>query len=359
MAPSFHSLTVSQIERQTPDAVAISFDLPVDIADSFAFRPGQYVTVRTSIDGREVRRTYSICSVPGAPRLTVGVKRVDGGAFSTFANAELAEGDRLEVMPPEGRFGVEIGGSHTYLLIAAGSGITPMMSIARSVLEHEPDSRVTLLYGNRDTASIMFREALDDLKDRFLNRLSVLHCLSRETHEVELLNGRIDAVRVRDLAASGVIDALGADAILLCGPGDLIDTVSDALLALGVDAGVIRTERFTLADSVPNQPVITEATRQVTQEGVPVDAILDGVRRHFVIADPKTTVLQAAEQAGIELPHSCTAGMCCTCRCQIIEGSTDMAANYSLEDWEIEAGFTLACQSRPTSERLVLDFDAV
>lgn len=359
MAPSFHSLTVSRIERQTPDAVAISFDLPADIADSFAFRPGQYVTVRASIDGREVRRTYSICSVPGVPTLTVGVKRVDAGAFSTFANTQLAQGDRLDVMPPEGRFGVELGGSHSYLLIAAGSGITPMMSVARGVLEHEPHSQVTLVYGNRDTASIMFREALDDLKDRFLGRLSVLHCLSREGHEVELLNGRIDAARVRDLATSGVIDPLGADAILLCGPGDLIDTVSDALLTLGVDANAIRTERFTPADGVPDRPAIAEATRRMTQEGVPVEVILDGVRRQFVIANPKTTVLEAAKDAGIELPHSCTAGMCCTCRCQIVQGSTDMAANYSLEDWEIQKGFTLACQSRPTSERLVLDFDAV
>jgi len=359
VAASFHSLTVSKIDRQTPDAVAVSFDLPLDAAEAFAFRPGQYVTLRTKIDGRDVRRPYSICSVPESGTLTVGVKRVDGGAFSTLANTRLAVGDRLDVMPPDGRFGVKIGGVHDYLLIAAGSGITPMMSIARTVLEREPESRVTLLFGNRDTGSIMFRDALDDLKDRFLGRLAVLHCLSRETHAVELLNGRIDGARVRDLAARGIIDPLDADAIFLCGPGGMIDDVSETLRALGVVAAVIRTERFTPADDAPAAPVITEATRTLTREGVAVDAILDGVRRHFVMSDPQTSVLDAARDAGIELPFSCAGGMCCTCRCRIVEGATEMAVNYSLEAWEIDAGFTLACQSRPTSERLVLDFDAV
>lgn len=359
MAVSFHSLTVSKIERQTPDAVAVSFDLPPDTADMFAFRPGQYVTLRAMIDGRDIRRPYSICSVPGSGTLTVGVKRVDSGAFSTLANTQLAVGDRLDVMPPDGRFGVEVGGVHDYLLIAAGSGITPMMSIARTVLEREPNSRVTLLFGNRDSGSIMFHEALDDLKDRYLSRLSVLHCLSRETHAVDLLNGRIDGARVREMAAGGIIDPPGADAVFLCGPGGMIDDVSDTLRALGVEAAAIRTERFTPADDAPTAPVIVEATKAVAREGVAVDAILDGVHRRFLITDPRSSVLQAARDAGIELPFSCAGGMCCTCRCRIVEGTTEMAVNYSLEPWEIDAGFTLACQSRPTSERLVLDFDAV
>jgi len=355
----FHPLSVGAIERQTPDAVAISFDLPDNINGAFDFRPGQYVTLRANIDGEDVRRTYSICSLPGERRLRVGVKVLDGGQFSTFANERLSVGDVIEVMEPEGRFGVDIGGAHDYLLIAAGSGITPMLSIAGSVLTREPESSVTLVYGNRTADSIMFLEELEDLKDRFMKRFNLVHVLSREAQDVELLNGRIDQTRLTELTERGLIDPKSADAVLICGPGDMIEDASQALVALGVDDKAIRFERFTPANGQAARKTPSRASMATSAEAVHVETILDGRRRSFEIVDPEDTVLDAGLATGLDLPYSCKGGMCCTCRCKIVEGAAEMAVNYSLRPWEIEEGFTLACQSRPTTKKLVLDFDAV
>ncbi len=359
MHPQFHSLTVCDIERQTPDSVAISFELPGDDAEDFAFRPGQYVTLRTVIDGQEIRRPYSICCTPGIGRLRVGVKQVEGGVFSTFVNEKLSAGDIIEVMPPEGRFGIDIGGSHDYLLVAAGSGITPILAIARSVLEREPKSTVTLVFGNRATGSIMFLEELEDLKDRFLGRFTLIHVLSRETQDVDILNGRVDKDRLGDLTRHGLIDPKGADSIFVCGPGDMIEGVQQALVGLGVDEARIHFERFTPADGQEPRKAPSAATQAAAAAGIEVETILDGLRQTFEIANPEDTVLTAAQAAGIDLPYSCAGGMCCTCRCKVVEGKGEMAVNYSLEPWEIEAGYTLACQTRPTTKKLVLDFDAV
>ncbi|MEO1000309.1 MAG: 1,2-phenylacetyl-CoA epoxidase subunit PaaE [Pseudomonadota bacterium] len=351
----FHTLTVAGIERLTTGAVAIDFAVPEALAEAYDFAPGQYLTLKAEIDGEEVRRSYSICAPAGAGQLRVGVKAVPGGRFSTFANEVLAVGDTLEVMEPEGRFTVDLGARHDYLAIAAGSGITPILSIAESVLEAEPKSTVTLVYGNRDSASIMFREALEGLKDRFLARLTLIHILSREAQDIELLSGRIDGERLGRLARAGAIDPAGADAVFLCGPGDMIDTATEALTALGVAPEAIRTERFTV-DGAPAKPR-SEAAEAAAEEGVAIEVILDGVRRSFPLAGD-VTVLGAAHAAGLEIPYSCAGGMCCTCRCRIVEGAAEMDVNYSLQPWEIEAGYVLACQSRPTTEKLVLDFDA-
>lgn len=355
----FHTLNVRSVDRQTPDAVAITFDLPDTVNGAFDFRPGQYLTLRATVDGEELRRTYSICSRLGEDCLRVGVKVLEGGKFSSWANRTLQAGDRIEVMEPEGRFGVDVGGSHDYLLIAAGSGITPMLSIAASVLSREPQSRVTLVYGNRTTNAIMFLEDLEDLKDTYLDRFNIIHLMSREEQDVDILNGRIDAAKLKDLAERGIIEPASADAVLICGPGDLIENTSQALKDLGVAEDRILFERFTPADGQSPRKAPSAAAKAAAAEGVHVEAILDGRRREFDIAQPGQTVLEAGLAAGIDVPHSCTGGMCCTCRCKIVEGSGEMIVNYSLKPWEIEQGFTLACQTRPTSKKLVLDFDAV
>lgn len=360
MAPRFHQLTIAEIDRQTPEAVALGFAVPAELRETFAFRPGQYLTLAADIDGEEIRRSYSICSMPGDPLVRVGVKKVADGRFSRFVNDRLAIGDSIRVMPPEGRFTPKLGGGkrQDYLLIASGSGITPMLSIAATVLGHEPKSTITLIYGNRATDAIMFREELEDLKDRHLGRFTLVHVLSREKQDVELLNGRIDGSRISAMAERGLIDPKNADGVFLCGPGEMIDDVAAALQSLGVAEEKIRFERFTPAGGVAPKKAPSEAARQAAAGGVDIEIVLDGVRRNFPMAEADQSVLDAAHAAGIELPYSCAGGMCCTCRCRVVEGSAEMAVNYSLEKWEIEAGFTLACQSRPTSGKLVLDFDA-
>ncbi|MGQ2902018.1 1,2-phenylacetyl-CoA epoxidase subunit PaaE [Neoaquamicrobium sediminum] len=358
MAPRFHDLKVAAIARETPEAVAVAFEIPDALRETFAFRPGQYLTLATDIDGKEARRSYSICSTPGEPTLRVGVKRVADGRFSSFVNERLSVGDTIRVMPPEGRFTSLAGERHDYVLIAAGSGITPMLSIAKTVLGHEPDSTITLIYGNRSTDTIMFREELEDLKDRHMRRFSVVHLLSREAQDVELFNGRIDGARITELANRGLIDVASADGIFLCGPGEMIDEVSTALKGLGVEGDRIRFERFTPSGDAPAPRARSARAQEVAEAGVEIEVVLDGVRRAFPMAETDATVLDAAHRAGLEIPYSCAGGMCCTCRCRVAEGEAEMAVNYSLQPWEIEAGFTLACQTRPTSKRLVLDFDA-
>jgi ring-1,2-phenylacetyl-CoA epoxidase subunit PaaE len=324
------------------------------LKQTFSFVPGQYVTLKAEIDGHEIRRPYSICAAPGAP-LQVGIKQVPEGRFSPFA-CGLAPGKSIDVMPPDGRFQASTGEGHNYLLIAAGSGITPMMAIAEATLDGHPEAQITLVYGNRETASIMFLQRLSDLKDRYLDRLRVFHILSREPQDVELFHGRIDATRLKALQEVGLIEPKEAHGIFLCGPGTMIDMAEIELGLMGVPADRIHFERFLPADGqAPRAP--SEAARQAS--GASVETILDGQRRVFTHTDPDKTVLDMARAAGIDLPFSCAGGMCCTCRCRIEEGSAEMAVNYSLEPWEVEAGFTLACQARPTTEKLVLDFDAV
>lgn len=358
MSLQFHDLSVAAITRETPDSVCVAFDVPEDLRDMFHYRPGQHLTLRATIGGEDVRRSYSICSGLGEGRLRVGVKKVDGGVFSAFVNEALNAGDTIQVMPPQGRFAVDVsqGVAHDYLMVAAGSGITPILSIIRSTLEGEPESEVTLVYGNRETGSIMFREELEDLKDRFLDRFRTVHILSRETQDVPLLNGRIDAARLERLARAGLIQPEKADGIFICGPGELIDEAAGALEALGADRARIHFERFT-TDGAPHKA--SAAALKAAEKGVTVEVILDGVSRSFAHDDPSKRVVEAAAAKGLDLPYSCKGGMCATCRCKVVEGTAEMDVNYALEPWETEAGYVLACQTRPTSEKLVLDFDAV
>ncbi len=357
--PAFHRLTVEQVRRETPDSISVRFEVPEHLCDAYAFTPGQYLTLRATIDGQDLRRSYSICCVPDDGYLRVGIRRVDGGRFSTWANESLAAGDEIDVMTPDGRFTVDIdpNGAREVLAIAAGSGITPVLSIVRAVLEGERGSEVTLVYGNRETASIMFREEIEDLKDRFVERFRLIHMLSRQAQDVDLFNGRVDRGSLMALAGVELIDPANADDIFLCGPGQMIEDAQDFCQSMGAAAQAIHIERFTPAeDAQPAQP--SQSTVEAAKAGVSVSVVLDGLRKQFVLDDPKLTVLKAAEQAGLDLPFSCAGGMCATCRCRLVEGKVEMAVNYALQPWELEAGFVLACQSRPTTDRLVLDFDA-
>ena len=347
----FHPLTVSDVRPEGEGAVCVSFAVPDALHERFRHRPGQYLTLRRRVDGREVRRSYSIACAPGQG-LSIGVRRVPGGAFSDWAQS-LRPGVTVEAMPPEGRF--VSGAEDDVLLIAAGSGVTPMVAIAAEALER--GARVTLLYGNRALSSIMFKDALEAMKDRHLGRFRLIHVLSREAGDVALLNGRVDGAKVAELVARGVIDPRGADAVFLCGPGGMIDEVSEALRGLGVPEGRIRIERFGDAGA-PAPAARSREAEAAAATGVRVEVVLDGARRAFTLGEGDGSVIDAAERAGLDLPWSCRGGMCCTCRCRVEEGAAEMAVNWSLEPWEVEAGFTLACQARPTSERLVLDFDA-
>ena len=347
----FHDLTIREVRHETPDSVAISFDVPEALTDAFAWVPGQYLTLRATVDGQDIRRSYSIASLPGKP-LTVGIKHVHGGAFSSFAQ-DLTPGQHLQVMPPEGRFTCK--SEDRLVLIAAGSGVTPMVAMAADALAR--GAEVTLIYGNRNTGSIMFREALDGLKDRYVDRFTLIHVLSREPQDVALLNGRITGDKIAALARAGAVDLAGADGVFLCGPGDMIDDVAAMLEGQGIPKERVHFERFFQDGEVQRAPR-SAAAEAAAAHGVTVEVVLDGARKQFTVEAGDDNVVAAAERQGLELPYSCKGGMCCTCRCKVAEGSAEMAVNYSLEPWELEAGFTLACQARPTSDRLVLDFDA-
>lgn len=358
MARDFHALTIADVRHETEDAVSIAFAVPAALRTIFRFTPGQYLTLKASIGQDELRRTYSICSGLDEGELRVAVKQIDGGRFSSFANSNLAPGQTIEVMPPLGNFGIapDPAAKRLYVGLACGSGITPIMSIIKSMLGREPNSRFVLLYGNRTTASILFRDALDDLKDRFLERLSVFHVLSRETQDLEALNGRLDADKIRLLLRHDG-DPKAIDHAFVCGPGSMLDEAQATLQELGIPAERIHLERFTpseggMAPPAP-RPTKTEATGQAVAE-----ILLDGSRHRIQVAAGES-IVDAALRSGLELPYSCRGGMCCTCRAKVLEGSVEMAVNYSLEPWEMQAGYTLTCQARPTSAKVVLDYDQV
>lgn len=351
----FHVLKVTEVRRETPESVSIRFAVPDGLAPHFAFRPGQYLTLRAMIDGEDIRRSYSICSGLDEGALRVGIKRVAGGAFSTYANESLKPGDEVEVMPPEGRFTpAEHAGSRHVLGIAAGSGITPIFSIVKTLLTRDTASRFTLIYGNQTTNSVMFAEEIEDLKNRYLGRLAVVHVLSREAQDVPLLSGRIDAARIRALA-QGVVELSEVDEAFVCGPEAMIAEVGGALAELGLPCERIRSELFTT--SAPRKHYAPPASQHAGAVVSNVNVTLDGKRHAFAMLASDENVVDAAARVGIDLPYSCKGGMCCTCRCKVQLGEVEMATNYSLEAWETSAGFVLACQSKPTTTELSLDFD--
>ncbi|MBL8670013.1 MAG: phenylacetate-CoA oxygenase/reductase subunit PaaK [Alphaproteobacteria bacterium] len=358
--PAFHPLVVAAVRPETADAVTLDLAVPPDLAPLYRFRCGQYLTLRAAIDGAEVRRSYSICSAEGEG-LSVGIKRVPGGRFSTFACARIKAGDVLDVMTPQGRFGpaVDPTAARAYVAFAAGSGITPILSIARTVLAAEPRSRFTLVAGNRTVAQIMFREALEDLKNAHMARFQLLHVLSRERQDVDLLNGRIDAAKVNALCG-GLLRPRAIDAAFVCGPGSMADDVAGGLCDAGVAPTAIHVERFASPEQ-PAAPARPRAADAPAKAGTcRVTVIRDGVRHEFAmpfgdVAAP--AVIDAGTAAGLELPFSCKGGVCQTCRCLVRLGKVEMAKNFALDPWEVEAGFALSCQARPLTDELVLDYD--
>jgi len=356
--PRFHRLVVSDVRRETTEAVSIAFEVPPYLAPAFSFDPGQYLTLKAVVAGEEVRRSYSICSGVDDGELRVAVKEVESGLFSSFANKTLKAGDELDVMTPVGRFTAPIGAAtgKRYLMVAAGSGITPILSIIRTVLSRELSAQVTLVYGNRNAASILFKAELDDLKDRFLGRLAIHHVLSREVSDVALAHGRIDASVIETLVRTG-LEPKTMDEAFLCGPLGMVEAVRDALLAHGLPAARVHVELFFVEGTEPRR--VEPAPRALAHEGLALSVRLDG-RLHVLRMAPDETIVEAALRHGLDLPYSCRGGMCCTCRAKLIEGSVTMDQNFSLEPWELDAGFVLTCQSRPRqgSAALSVDFDA-
>ena len=349
----FHPLRIADLRHETPDCVSLAFAVPDALRDTFAYAPGQYLTLRATLDGEEVRRSYSICSGADDGELRVAVKHVPGGRFSGFANTPLAAGDTLDVMAPEGRFGAPVGPG-TYLALAAGSGITPILAILKTLLARAPAANCLLLYGSRSTAEILFRGELEDLKDRHLDRLTVLHVLSREEQDLPILSGRLDAERIRRLLPTLVAPA-AIDHALLCGPGSMIEAASETLAALGVPAGRIRSEHFAPAPgSAPPRPAPAAIEAPVATATI----IHDGKTNRIPVAAGEP-LLEAAIRAGLDLPWSCRGGMCSTCRAKLTDGAATMEANYALEPWETAAGFVLTCQAHPTTPHVTVDYDAV
>jgi ring-1,2-phenylacetyl-CoA epoxidase subunit PaaE len=359
-SPHFHRLRVAQVQPEADDALLLCFDVPEPLREAFRFQPGQHLTLRSDIAGQDVRRSYSICAVPGEP-LRVGVRCVSGGVFSGWLRDSLRAGDEVDVMPPQGSFGAALavpsgrprGGRHV-LAIAGGSGITPILSIIQSVLANEPASRVTLLYGNRSAASTMFCGELDDLKNRWMARLALHHVVSRESVDSPLHSGRLDQAKLATLLRlCGAVHTV--DEAFVCGPHAMNDEAEAVLLAAGWLPSQVHIERFGVPASAAN------ATLHLPQAGDAQGAVIvivrDGLTRSVRFESGDTSILAAAARSGLDLPYACRSGVCATCRATVLEGQVRMDRNFALEAAEVATGQVLACQAHPLSERVVLSFD--
>jgi ring-1,2-phenylacetyl-CoA epoxidase subunit PaaE len=349
---NFFPLKIKEIRKETTDCVSILFDIPEHLTPNFVFKQGQYLTLKANVEGEEIRRSYSICSAPFENELRIAIKKVEGGIFSTFTNEKLKKGDTLEVAPPDGRFNtlLNFNNKKHYVLIAAGSGITPILSILKSVLKEEPQSEITLIYGNKNAASVIFREEIEGLKNKHMQRLRVFHVLSRERVDAELLHGRINASKMKDFSEK-LPEILRGSEYFLCGPEDMINDIRQVLSEHNIDAKSIHFELFGTNKKNHTQAVIS------TEKVVSTATIkLDGISFDVPIHEGEM-VLDAALRMGADLPFACKGGVCCTCRAKITEGVVDMEVNYALDHDELERGYILTCQSIPKTARLVIDFD--
>lgn len=354
---AFHRLQVKEVRRETEDCVSVLLDVPEERQADFHFIQGQYLTFKKTISGEEVRRSYSLCSSPLDGELRVAIKEVEGGRFSTFANRELQTGDELESMTPRGSFHVPLGteAGSQYVAFASGSGITPVMSILRTTLKQEPDSHFHLFYGNRNSQSVIFKEMLDDLKNEFMGRLEVHHILSREDQGSDLLKGRLDAEKCMAFGKT-FFDPASIRAYFLCGPGEMIEKIQGALTDMGVAKERIHFELFSAP--MVKKPAAEKKEKQHDKKlKAQVTVILDSDETHFEMSGNRKTVLDAALDAGADVPFACKGAVCCTCRAKVLEGTADMEMNYALEDEEVEEGYVLTCQALPTSEKVVISYD--
>jgi ring-1,2-phenylacetyl-CoA epoxidase subunit PaaE len=352
----FYPLTVAKVKHETRDAIAVTFAVPPELKSTFAYQQGQHLTLRAMIEGEDVRRSYSICSAVQDEQLRVAIKRTPGGLFSSWANESLQAGATLEVMPPMGHFNVPLdpNSERHYLAFAAGSGITPILSIIKTTLLAEPKSRFTLVYGNRASSSVIFRDELSELKDVYMGRLKLVYVMSREQQDIDLFNGRITGEKCSAFLKHW-IDVQDIDVAFICGPEDMMHGVSRSLQEAGMAKEKIRIELF--AASIPKhehkpRPVV-EGTRHQTE----VTVIMDGSAASFTMDKDKESILDAGLRAGIDMRYSCKGGVCSTCRCKVVDGNVEMDVNYALEDYEVARGFVLSCQAFPITDTVIVDFD--
>ena len=354
--PRFHPLTVTDIHKTIRDAVVVT--LQPDDPDAFRFTQGQYLTFRRDFDGTELRRNYSICTGIDDGTIQIGIKRVDGGAFSTWANTELKAGDQLHAMPPAGRFFTAIEPETTkhYLGFAGGSGITPVLSILRTVLAREPQSTFTLVYANRAVSTIMFREELEDLKNIFMGRLNVIHILETDSQEIDLFTGRVDAEKCKRLFDLW-IDITSVDTAFICGPEPMMKTIAASLEEHGLPKTAIKFELFKSGQPgrLPTPVAPTDPAKLAA--GCEATVTIDGRTRTFRIPRDGTRLLDAFNAHSMDAPFACRAGVCATCRARVLEGEVEMVANHALEDYEVEAGYVLTCQCLPMGDKVVVDYD--
>jgi ring-1,2-phenylacetyl-CoA epoxidase subunit PaaE len=350
----FYPVIVKEIRRETSTCVSIALESENNTV--FQYKQGQYLTLRTHIDGEEVRRSYSICSAPYETSLRVAIKQVEGGVFSTFANTELKVGDKLEAMPPEGRFFVEMQptAKRLFVAFAAGSGITPIISILKTMLHDEPHSRMVLFYGNQGFDHIIFRDELELLKNSYPDRIAFHHIFSRESMANDLFQGHINAEKCNKFARF-FFDPTDVDQYFLCGPSEMIFAVKDSLSALGVESTKIKFELFTTGK--PQTPRATSKSTKVPSLDAQITVIQDGIEFDFRLPSDGSTLLDAAMRAGADLPFSCKGGVCSTCKAKVLEGEVEMELNYGLEPDEVAAGYVLTCQSHPKTDRVVVTFD--
>jgi ring-1,2-phenylacetyl-CoA epoxidase subunit PaaE len=356
MAEHFHALRVAEVVPETSEANSIRFEIPAELREKFAFKPGQHLTLRTTIDGEEVRRNYSLCTAPDEQDWMVTVKRIAGGLFSNWVGDQLRAGDTIDVMPPHGSFTTDFRPDDRRHLvgIAGGSGITPVMSLIKSMLRYEPGSRFTLLYGNRDSTSVIFLDALAALKDKYLERVEIYHFLDQEEQDIELFNGMLDRARCEEAVAQLVPGASEVDGWFICGPGPMMDAAEGALLDREVPKERIHIERFT-ADRPPDAVSREIAELQTKAEGVTLAVTLDGRTRRVPFT--AGNILDSARAAGLPAPFACKAGVCATCRAKVTGGKVEMAARYGLTDEEVAAGYVLTCQSVPLGDGVAVDYD--
>jgi len=360
---TFYSLAISGIRPETDSAVCITFDVPKKLKDEFQFIQGQHLTLKKTIDGEDVRRSYSICSGVDDDTLQIAVKRIEGGIFSNFANSELKVGDTIDIMPPSGKFytPLDADNAKNYMCICVGSGITPILSIVKSILSQEPKSHVTILYGNRNSATVMFKEELGFLKNRYMSRLNWLNILSREKQDADVLFGRLDNKKGGELGKMRLIDIANTDEFFLCGPEAMISEVSRGLRDAGIDEDKIHYELFYSspedADAVIEKH--NERAKRVGGKVSKLDVKVGGRSIQFELSADGENILDGAMRNGADLPFSCKAGVCATCKARVISGEVEMDLNHSLTEQEVKAGYILTCQSHPVSDHVTVDFDQV
>lgn len=357
---TFYDLKVIDIREETNDCKSVAFEVPEQFKEQFNFIQGQYFTLKTTINNEEVRRSYSLCSSPLDNEWRVAIKKIPGGKFSTFANEELKKGDILAVLPPNGHFYTELKKDNDkhYVVFAAGSGITPIMSIMKTVLKTEPNSSVTLVYGNKNTKSIIFHEEIEQLKNKYMTRFNVYYLLSRERLEEPILNGRINSEKCENLF-SKVIDVTSGNEFFICGPESMIFSVADVLKHKGVDEKKIHFELFTSPDGKLGQDKKRIVPKEDQGKVCKVSVMSDGRTFIFDLPYGEKNLLDAAMEQGADLPYACKGGVCCTCKARVLEGEVEMDVNYGLVQEEVNAGFILTCQAYPKSEKVSINFDDI